>query len=117
VADEYLKLLDRNDALGAWAKVGEQIKRTTSKAEWMARIRAWLEVKGGAASERDLAAERIMTPEEVRSMSPESTVTGPVYAFFYISAYPLGRFLEDLYINRDCDGILRVGGHQHQPAR
>jgi hypothetical protein len=57
-----------------------------------------------------------MTQDEARQISPQSTVTGLVYAFRYRSTYPQGKFFEDLYINRDSDGVLRVGGHHPQPA-
>jgi len=116
VAEGYLKLLDQNDADGAWGKVGEQWKRTTSKAEWMAAARTWLTAKGGAASKRELVVQRAMTPEEARQIAPQSTAAGVVYVFRYRSTYPQGTFFEDVYINRDSDGVLRVGGHRPQPA-
>jgi hypothetical protein len=114
VADAYLKLIDRDDVDGAYQKVGEQWKRTTSKAEWMAGVKNWLAAKGGASSERSIVGQRTMSEEEARQYSP--TIKGNTYMFRYRSSYPRGVFFEDVSVNRDSDNVLRVGGHKPQPA-
>jgi hypothetical protein len=116
VAGAYLKLLDRDDTEAAFRKVGEEWKRTTSKSEWMAGMRRWLEARGGSASGREIVAEKALTREEARQMSPGSAVQGTVYAFRYRAKYPNGVFFEDVMITGDSDGVLRVAGHHPQPA-
>jgi hypothetical protein len=116
VANAYVRLLDRDDVDGAYQKVSEQWKRTVSKREWMAALNNWLAAKGGASSERTIVAQRTLSEEEAHQMAPQSTAKGNVYGFRYRSTYPKGVFFEDVYINRDSDGVLRVGGHFPQPA-
>lgn len=116
VANAYVKFLDRDDVDGAYQKVSEQLKRTTSKGEWLAAMKTWLAAKGGASSARAIVVQRTLSEAEAHQMAPQSTAKGNVYAFRYRSTYPKGVFFEDVYINRDSDGVFRVGGHFPQPA-
>jgi hypothetical protein len=116
LTEKFNKLMDAEDADGAYQMAGEQIKRSVTKQETLAGIRKWFETKGGKASTRELVAARVASEDEAHAMWPLSTAKGNVYIFRYRSDYPNGKFFEDIYVSHDSDGVLRINGHLPQPA-
>lgn len=116
VTSAFLKLEDQEDVEGCYRMAGEQLKKTAPKAETIAGLRRWFEVKGGAATSRELAFQRNYSEAEANSAFPTVKTKGNLYVFRYRSNYPKGTFFEDLYVSRDSDGVLRINGHFPQPA-
>lgn len=112
----FLKLEDQEDVEGCYRMAGEQLRNSAPKAETIAGLRKWFEVKGGAAASRELVFQRNYTEAEANSAFPLVKTKGNLYVFRYRSKYPKGTFFEDLYVSRDSDGVLRINGHFPQPA-
>jgi hypothetical protein len=117
VTSTFLKFTDQEDAEGAYRTAGEQLKRTAPKSETMAGLKKWFEVKGGAASSREIVIQRVYTEEQANAAFPSVKTKGSLYAFRYRSKYPNGVFFEDIYVSHDSDGVLRINGHFPQPAQ
>lgn len=110
----FLKLTDQEDVEGSYRMAGEQLKHSTPKAESIAGLKRWFEVKGGAASSRELVMQRTYTEAEANAAFPLVKTKGSLYGFRYRSNYPKGIFFEDIYVSRDSDGVLRINGHMPQ---
>ena len=116
VALDFLKLSDQEDLEGSYRMAGEQLRHSTPKSESIAGMRKWFEVKGGAASSRELVMQRTYTETEANTAFPLVKTKGSLYGFRFRSNYPKGIFFEDIFVSRDSDGVLRVNGHIPQPG-
>lgn len=112
----FLKLTDQGDVEGSYRMAGEQLKHSTPKAESIAGLKRWFEVKGGAASSRELVAQQMYTEAEANAAFPLVKIKGSLYKLRYRSNYPNGTFFEDICVSRDSDGVLRINCHMPQPA-
>jgi hypothetical protein len=115
-AEAFMSCLDNENVQCAYRLVGEQWSRTSPKSEIIAGIQKWLATKGGAAPSHELVAQRMMTEDQAHAQWPTTTAKGNLYIFRYRSKYPNGTFFEDIYVNRESDGVLRIQSDTPQPG-
>lgn len=115
-AEAFMSCLDNENTQCAFRLIGEQWTRSSPKTEIMMSLQRWIATKGGAASSREIVMQRALTEDQARAAWPTTTAKGNVYVFRYRSKYPGGVFFEDIYVNRESDGILRIEGDNPQPA-